>query len=540
MKQINEILNRQKQALEDIKKAKNVLANIDAEIEQLGTQILAETQEKLAILGVSHLLNTTFESVTNVTINKGKVVEVVKQPVVNVTINKGKVVKVPVKVENKDTGIAELQDKLNAANKKEEEYKAVVKEYEVENAELKKRIKALEEIVNAPILDDVLVVDGVEIDVDAVKALQEENAELADKISRLKKSSSSFQSNAAKAQNTIKELKDKIADLEKDNATVNKGADTKSEVMNEDEVLTDEYLLHLADNEEEIMAGINAANSNQTIITGPEQGQKEAPKVATITEVATAPKFVNLVSNKLGKSEYARLYYTETCYLIASPSAKEITWITKTPISDEYKKQVEATLVKQYNFNKTRVEVSPITVQDSNGYMARVRGVEGLDVYSNDDVYSGYVKFYNEGEVEFILYSYFPNTDTAIIESLNKKVLESKGKLNPGETTMPDDKKVTRFANSKIRKLYKEYANLTADIRAEHKNNVDESKELFANNQKVADEIQARHDAILAGLNTGGDNINTDNTSVDGDEFRIDLGINNDSYQEIDDEFGAF
>ena len=41
MKQINEILNRQKQALEDIKKAKNVLANIDAEIEQLGTQILA-------------------------------------------------------------------------------------------------------------------------------------------------------------------------------------------------------------------------------------------------------------------------------------------------------------------------------------------------------------------------------------------------------------------------------------------------------------------------------------------------------------------
>ena len=185
MKQINEILNRQKQALEDIKKAKNVLANIDAEIEQLGTQILAETQEKLAILGVSHLLNTTFESVTNVTINKGKVVEVVKQPVVNVTINKGKVVKVPVKVENKDTGIAELQDKLNAANKKEEEYKAVVKEYEVENAELKKRIKALEEIVNAPILDDVLVVDGVEIDVDAVKALQEENAELADKISRL-------------------------------------------------------------------------------------------------------------------------------------------------------------------------------------------------------------------------------------------------------------------------------------------------------------------------------------------------------------------
>ena len=62
MKQINEILNRQKQALEDIKKAKNVLANIDAEIEQLGTQILAETQEKLAMLGVSHLLNTTLNA----------------------------------------------------------------------------------------------------------------------------------------------------------------------------------------------------------------------------------------------------------------------------------------------------------------------------------------------------------------------------------------------------------------------------------------------------------------------------------------------
>ena len=98
----------------------------------------------------------------------------------------------------------------------------------------------------------------------------------------------------------------------------------------------------------------------------------------------------------------------------------------------------------------------------------------------------------------------------------------------------------TRFANAKIRRMYKEYANLTADIRAEHENEINESKILFENNQRIADEIQARHDAILAGRNTGGDDINTDNTSVDSDEFRIDLGIDTDSYQEIDNEFGAF
>ena len=105
---------------------------------------------------------------------------------------------------------------------------------------------------------------------------------------------------------------------------------------------------------------------------------------------------------------------------------------------------------------------------------------------------------------------------------------------------MPDNTKATRFANARIRRMYKQYANLTADIRAEHENEINESKTLFENNQRIADEIQARHDAILAGRNTGGDDINTDNTSVDSDEFRIDLGIDTDSYQEIDNEFGAF
>ena len=57
MKNVQLLLNKEKQAKEAIVQAQNVLANIGQEKEELGIQILAEAKEKLDILEVGYLLN---------------------------------------------------------------------------------------------------------------------------------------------------------------------------------------------------------------------------------------------------------------------------------------------------------------------------------------------------------------------------------------------------------------------------------------------------------------------------------------------------
>lgn len=635
--QVKEILNREA-ALQ------NELKAVVVEKEQLAINVLADANVLVKELGCAHLLNTSTESIVNIAINKGRIVEIAREVAANITINKGKVVKVVKEVEVKveDTTrinklteeIEELKlttswqkDLIVALENKQEEYKKVIKEYEFEkemseaqtnstinrlvdeavkaakeeNAALKKKVKALEIIVNTPDIDeandkDILVqaikskdayiveletklqdkaynaaedgyvVDGVEVSLEVVKSLQEEiaksqeiNAELAGQAERFKKSSASFQSRAAKAENEVARLNNVIAELQAQTAKLEAGG--KATVVEDEGGFTNEYLEYLASQEESIMAGLKAEqqgavavednNTKKEVQEKKEKTEKEIKTkevVETTTKTVTGPEFVQLVTPKLGKGGNAKLFLTESCYLIASNSAKEITWLSKAPLSDEYKKQVEDMLVKQHNFNESRVAVSPITVQNEKGYMARVRGAEGVDVYSNNDVYSGYVM---NGK-EFVLYTYFPNTDTAIVEDLGKKILEAKGQLKGN--TLPKDKKVLVYVNNELREMYREYQSLTADIRKQHEENIQKAKEQLNTNQAIADRIEAErraklekaaaNDPVLAAeLNKmrGGATQKEETTGVEGAGGSIlDSSIDTNEWDSLEGEFGAF
>lgn len=461
------------------------LKQVAVEKEQLAINVLADADVLVRELGCEHLLNTNTESTT------------VVENIVNVSINKGRIVEV-------------VKDRIQVIE---------------DNTKIEELVFANKDLTDELAKKEAMIQD------------------LAEQVARFKKSSSSFQSRATKAENEVAKLNTVIAELQAQLAEATKPMTTTNEVV-EETGLNDDYLLYLATQEESIMAQFNEEQEEvvENTIETKEEVKEEIKK-----EETNGPEYVKLVSAKLGKSEHVKLFLTESCYLIASPFAQEMTWITNSPISDEYKMQVEEILVKDYKFNKSRVEVSPIVVSDSVGYMARVKGAEGTNVYSNDDVYSGYVKY----KGDFILYTYFPNTNTAIIESLDKKILESQGKLSG--STMPKDKKALQFVNGKIRNMFKKYEALTADIRKEHAESVKKANDNFNAKAEEANRIlEARRAKIMAAaandptiaaeLNRmeGGTNREEVTTVVDDNEPLLDYSIDTNEFDSVLNEFGGF
>ena len=212
MKNVQLLLNKEKQAKEAIVQAQNVLANIGQEKEELGIQILAEAKEKLDILEVGYLLNAN-------------IAERVMAPV-RITRLDGRVLKLRArkqdveKIAELEKQLKETQDKLDATQKKEQEYVDTIKDYDTKEKELEKKISELESSNNSDILkqaivskdkyitelqsklsdkayqaaNDGYVVDGVEISLavvnelnDEIEKLREEMAEKEAAISKLNK-----------------------------------------------------------------------------------------------------------------------------------------------------------------------------------------------------------------------------------------------------------------------------------------------------------------------------------------------------------------
>ena len=246
MKNVNELLKKEQQA-------KDILANIGREKEELAINKLAELKEILAALDCSHLLEakTIERIVEKAIIKKGKVVEVVKENnPVNITINKGKIVQGPVQVVQDMTEIEKHLDTI---------------------AEQKKEIE------------------------------------------KLKKTIATMQRNAA-----------------------------KKEISNPSE--EEDYMAFLASQEESIMSEINAY---EQII---EEPKEEIVEVKEENKDTDKPQFVTVSNAKVGKNPNAKLYQTEKCYLIASPTTDEITWLSNEELSDAYKIAVENMLVAEHKF----------------------------------------------------------------------------------------------------------------------------------------------------------------------------------------------
>lgn len=382
MKNVNELLKKEQQA-------KDILANIGREKEELAINKLAELKEILAALDCSHLLEakTIERIVEKAIIKKGKVVEVVKENnPVNITINKGKIVQGPVQVVQDMTEIEKHLDTI---------------------AEQKKEIE------------------------------------------KLKKTIATMQRNAA-----------------------------KKEISNPSE--EEDYMAFLASQEESIMSEINAY---EQIIEEPKEKIVEVKEENKDTD---KPQFVTVSNAKVGKNPNAKLYQTEKCYLIASPTTDEITWLSHEKLSDEYKIAVENVLVNEHKFLTNRTKLSPIKINRDNGYMARSSAMKGITEFSMEDVLVGYVKIDNK----FYLYSYCPKYARPNVDSLEAIIAKQ-------NKTMPNMSIVTKVTAVVI-DMYKEYKALIDTTKKEAERVAEENAKSFNEKQEARRAQREADEALIA------------------------------------------
>lgn len=392
MKNVKELLKKEQQA-------KDILANIGREKEELAINKLAELKEILAALDCSHLLEakTIERIVEKAIIKKGKVVEVVKENnPVNIIINKGKIIQGPVQVVQDMTEIEKHLDTI-AAQKREIE-------------ELKKTIAELQ---------------------------------------------------AVKAQEVIE--------------TTN----TSDE---------DDYMAYLASQEESIMSELKHYEQQQPVVKEPVKKEVKEEKKTDKEEKKNidAPQFVKVSNSKVGKNPNAKLYQTEKCYLIASPTTDEITWLSHEKLSDEYKIAVENVLVNEHKFLTNRTKLSPIKINRDNGYMARSSAMKGITEFSMEDVLVGYVKIDNK----FYLYSYCPKYARPNVDSLEAIIAKQ-------NKTMPNMSIVTKVTAVVI-DMYKEYKALIDATKKEAERVAEENAKSFNEKQEARRAQRETDEALIA------------------------------------------
>lgn len=389
MENVKELLKKEQQA-------KDILANIGREKEELAINKLTELKEILAALDCSHLLEaeTIERIVEKAIIKKGKVVEVVKENnPVNITINKGKIVQGPVQV---------VQDMT----------------------EIEKHLNTIAE-------------QGKEIE----------------------------------------RLREKLAEKEAAKIT------ETTNVFNEDD-----YMEFLASQEESIMSELKHYEQQQPIVK--EQVKKEV-KEEKKTEKGEkknidAPQFVEVSNSKVGKNPNAKLYQTEKCYLIASPTTDEITWLSNEELSDAYKIAVENMLVAEHKFLTNRTKLSPVKINRNNGYMARSSAMKGITEFSMEDVLVGYVKIDNK----FYLYSYCPKYARPNVDSLEAIIAKQ-------NKTMPNMSIVTKVTAVVI-DMYKEYKALVDAAKKETERVAEENAKSFNEKQEARRAQREDDEALIA------------------------------------------
>ena len=385
MKNVKELLKKEQQA-------KDILANIGREKEELAINKLTELKEILAALDCSHLLEaeTIERIVEKAIIKKGKVVEVAKENnPVNITIHKGKIVQGPVQV---------VQDMT----------------------EIEKHLNTIAE-------------QGKEIE----------------------------------------RLREKLAEKEAAKIT------ETTNVFNEDD-----YMEFLASQEESIMSELKHYEQQQPIVKKEVKEEKKTEKGEK--KNIDAPQFVEVSNSKVGKNPNAKLYQTEKCYLIASPTTDEITWLSNEELSDAYKIAVENMLVAEHKFLTNRTKLSPVKINRNNGYMARSSAMKGITEFSMEDVLVGYVKIDNK----FYLYSYCPKYARPNVDSLEAIIAKQ-------NKTMPNMSIVTKVTAVVI-DMYKEYKALVDAAKKETERVAEENAKSFNEKQEARRAQREDDEALIA------------------------------------------
>lgn len=274
----------------------------------------------------------------------------------------------------------------------------------------------------------------------------------------------------------IEELKKTIAELQ--------AVKTQEVIETTNTSDEDDYMAFLASQEESIMSELKHYEQQEPVVEEPVKEEKKTEKEEK--KNIDAPQFVKVSNSKVGKNPNAKLYQTEKCYLIASPTTDEITWLSHEKLSDEYKIAVENVLVNEHKFLTNRTKLSPIKINRDNAYMARSSAIKGVTEFSMEDVLVGYVKLNGK----FYLYSYSPKFARPSVDSLDA-IIAKKSK------TMPSMSIVTKVT-AEVIDMYKEYKALLDVNKKEADKKAEESAKLF--NEKVEARKAQREDdeALIA------------------------------------------
>lgn len=277
----------------------------------------------------------------------------------------------------------------------------------------------------------------------------------------------------ADQQKEIEKLKKTIATMQKNNAKIKESVNETKLNNIENMPITETYISE----EEDYIAFLSSQEDNYNIST--EEKKNEELNIDT-----TKPQFVKMVKNKVGKNTNAKLFQTEKCYLIASPTTDEVTWLSNEVLSEEYKIAVENILVDNHKFLSNRTKLSPIKINRENAYMARASAVKGTHEFSMEDVLVGYVKLNNK----FYLYSYRPKYARPNVDSLDAVIANK-------EKTMPQMSIVKQVTEIVI-DMYKEYKALVETFKEQENKIAEENAKAF--NEKVeARRTQREEDEAL-------------------------------------------
>lgn len=202
------------------------------------------------------------------------------------------------------------------------------------------------------------------------------------------------------------------------------------------------------------------------------------------------------------KSSHVNMYQTNKCYLIASERNDAITWITDEELSDSYKKQVEETLIKDYNLMPDRIKTSPVVIEHKGSYMARVHAENNVGYnFSNKDILSGFVKLDNE----FYLYVFTPAYGKVRIDSLSLKV---SGSLYTFDCKSKEQMLIKERITGMVMKLYEEYVSKCNEL-------IEKDKKTAANsNLNKAFSIREQQRAAFANAMNNKQSINNNFNKV--------------------------
>lgn len=427
---------------------------------------LKELKEIIVSLGCEFLLDDLKGSVEVKEIVKE--VEVVKEVKVEVPVEIVKEVKVEVPVENK-----ELKDELKQAKEQIEWFKSSAATWQSKytklfnetkdsnnNDILSQALKAKDEYIiklESQLQDkayiaanDGYVVDGLEVSVNIVKDLNEQ----------------------------INELQEELASKEQ--------AEIKYKEMNK--VLI-----------EEVKALQAKLESKEVIVEKPvvkEQPVVEKPKTKKNKEVIVENKQeVNVralveCQNYKRKREEVSMYDGGSFYVLASKTCQQITVIpvksdleVTNDIIDAYQEQ----LVK-LGYKSERTNVSPIVVNYKEdvfkGYFARTDAFLGIDKFSKDDVFAGYVYDRNN----CFLFTWDKGSHTKPVVYKLRETVE--GKVH--NVSVYEKNRVCAFVDKMFELYNKEVSVIIEEENKKKAENTEKAKQIAENNAKRSNDFNAK------------------------------------------------